>query len=155
MLVKTFDILPWTFVISLIGAIIILFGFSLCLIFTPNLIKKFSDGHEYAEHLIKIQENVDINMEFSILDDINPSSIAVINDCSLMNYKFTSIKKIKETNNESQALRILSIIKYSYLTNKDKKLRLALTFMLTFGSLLIFFPTLKNIYIILTSVTHV
>ena len=153
--VKNFNILPWTFVVSLVGAIIILFGFVLCIVLTPVLIRKFSDAHEYAEYLIKINDNVDINIEFSILDKMKDDLPKRYNDFSLDNYDFISVAKTKAINNTEKTLRLLSIIKYSYFLQKDKSLRLFLTIVLAIGSTLIFFPTLYNIYIILSSASNV
>ncbi|MGR3042566.1 hypothetical protein ABMY36_21590 [Vibrio vulnificus] len=154
-LVRNFNILPWTFVISLIGAIIILIGFILCTVLTPVLVKKFSDAHEYADYLIKISGNVDINIEFSILNEVKDNLPKKYNDFSIQSYDFTSVGNAKSTLEIDKALRLLSVIKYSYFLQKNKSVRLMLSFILVLGSILIFFPTMKNVFIILSSVSNV
>lgn len=154
-LVRNFNILPWTFVISLIGAIIILLGFILCLLLTPVLIKRFSDAHEYAEFLIKISDNVDVNIEFSILDNVKNDLPKNHDDFSIINYNFVSVEKTKSLNNINKTLRTLSIIKYSYFLQKDKKVRISLSLILILGSTFIFFPTIYNVFTILSSASNV
>ncbi|MFH4705755.1 hypothetical protein WKW74_10905 [Vibrio alginolyticus] len=154
-LVKNFNIMPWTFVISLIGAIIILLGFVSSIILTPALVKKFSDAHEYADHLIKISDNVDVNIEFSILDNVKDDLPKKYSDFSILDYDFVSVEKTKSISKNEKTLRILSIIKYSYFLQKDRKARIILSLVLAIGSILVFFPTIYNVFIILSSAYNV
>ncbi len=154
-LVRNTSIYPKSFIISLIGAIIILLGYVFCQIFTPAIIKKFPDSHAYSDHLIKIEKNVTLSIEFSILDNVKNTLPMRHDSISLDKFNFVSVEDTKSRCDAEKSIRILSFIKYAYFSQIYLWLRITLTITLAAGSILIFFPTLYNIYTILETASHV
>ncbi|AGG31737.1 TPA: hypothetical protein QIC04_003568 [Morganella morganii subsp. morganii] len=154
-LVRNTGIYPKSFIISLIGAIIILLGYVACQISTPAIIKKFSDSHTYSEYLIKIEKNVTLSIEFSVLDDVKNKLPTCHDDISLDKFEFVSVEDTKNRCNFEKSIRILSFIKYAYFSQVNFWLRVILTVTMAIGSIFIFFPTLYNIYTILGVVSNV
>lgn len=154
-LVRNTGIYPKSFIISLIGAITILLGYVASQIYTPAIIKKFPDSHSYSEYLIKIEKNVTLSIEFSVLDDVKNKLPTCHDNISLEKFKFISVEDTKERCDIEKSIRVLSFIKYAYFSKVNFWLRIILTVTITTGSILIFFPTLYNIYTILEAASNV
>lgn len=154
-LVRNTGVYPKSFIISLIGAIVILLGYVICQVFTPAIIRKFTDSHAYSEYLIEIEKNVTLSIEFSVLDDVKNKLPTCHDNISLEKFKFVSVEDTKDRCDSEKSIRILSFIKYAYFLQVNYGLRLFLTMILAIGSVIIFFPTLYNIYIILEAASNV
>ncbi|ENF3462221.1 hypothetical protein SM871_003234 [Yersinia enterocolitica] len=154
-LVRNTGIYPTSFIISLIGAIIILLGYVTCQILTPAIIKKFTDSHAYSEYLIEIEKNVTLSIEFSVLDDVKNKLPTCHDNISLETFNFISVEDTKARCDTVKSIRILSFIKYAYFLQISFWPRIILTIILAIGSIFIFFPTLYNIYTILEAASNV
>ncbi len=134
---------------ALTGAIFISTSYLLYNINIPYIVKKFSDTHEYYDHLLKLKElmSLDYVHEFSVLEfDKEVKKLPVFSDNTFNLKKFENTKKYKEFYGSDRSLFFLSIIKYDYINNMKSKIRWFLTIMFIIGISLIYFAPVNRIF---------
>ncbi|MEY8215563.1 MAG: hypothetical protein RPR97_13900 [Colwellia sp.] len=139
------------FVVSLIGAITILIGYTWVSISTPALIKNYTNGHNYAQSLIKIETYIDNVSEFKILED---NSDKLPSGFDGYFYQQGEFKDTDSTTNEvgkKQSIRHLSILKFNLINEFNSIQRWSLTILFFVGSLLVYIPLIYRIFIVLGS----
>lgn len=153
LLVTNFNIVAFAFIISLLGAILIVIGYVLCVNFCPEIIKKYADSQDYVDYLLRTESQIDINTEFKVLDS-QKSNLGSHADQSILSYNFESVSKTQSQYGD-KCLRVLAILKHNYYSQSGKKLRLVLTLLLFVGAALIFYPTITNSLFILKGIFNV
>lgn len=153
LLITNFDINASAFIISLLGAVIIVIGYVTCINCCPEIIKKYITSQDYLDYLLKIEKQIDINTEFKILDE-QSGKVSSYSDPSVLSYNFESVEKTEATYKD-KSLRILAILKHNHYSKSKTIIRMALTFILFIGAVLIFYPTIANVLFILKGISNV
>jgi len=145
---------PKMFTTSLIGALLILIGYLLCLIKSPDIIKRHNSPISYTSSLIPIYEHIDLDSEFNLVDQsINASESEfkqALSDSYLTSLNFASVQSLKEVVGEKKAVRVLSTIRYALENKANPNIRIALSISFALGSVIVFIPTIYNVYTILS-----
>lgn len=137
------------FVISLIGAIIVLIGYIWSAISTPALIKDYDNGYTYSEKIISSDEHMDIISEFKILED-NVSKVKARYDGYYCQHKtFSDIDSFVEEVGRKAALRSLAILKYDFINMVKETQRKVLVVIFFIGSALVYLPLVYRILLLL------
>lgn len=153
LLITNFDINASAFIISLLGAVIIVIGYVTCINCCPEIIKKYITSQDYLDYLLKIEKQIDINTEFKILDE-QSGKVSSHSDPSILSYNFESVEKTESTYKD-KSLRILAILKHNHYSKSKTIIRMTLTFILFIGAGLIFYPTITNVLFILKGISNV
>ncbi|MEZ8574214.1 hypothetical protein AB6C82_05190 [Vibrio splendidus] len=137
------------FTISLVGAIFTLIGYLWAVFSTPEIIKNFSDGHDYAVKLNELKSSVDWVSEFKVLEENKSEILQGYDGYMYHQYKFDSIDSAKSELGEEQSLRSLSILKYNMINNFNIKQRWGLTVLFLLGSIFIYLPLVYRVFVVL------
>jgi hypothetical protein len=142
-------VMPKQYPTILIGALLILVGYLWAEVATPALIKKFTDGHDYAAELIPIYKSIDWISEFKILEDVINFLPIKVDGYSVKPFDFLSIDEAKSRLGDDVAIRTLSITKYNYVNQKSQIQRMLLTALFFIGVFMIFSSTILHVINIL------
>jgi len=141
--------IPSQFPIVLLGALLALIGYLFTKIYTPELIKDFTNGHHYTSALLEIADKVDWVSEFKILENEKNSLTSDMDGYAVKPYEFTTIESAKTILGEARAMRSLALIKFNLINVSEKNKRLFLTLTFYASILLIFSSTIIHVKTIL------
>jgi hypothetical protein len=142
-------VVPKQYPIILIGALLIFVGYLWAEVATPALIKKYTDGQNYAAELIPICKSIDWISEFKVLEDAIMCLPKKIDGYAVKSFDFSSIDEAKSRLGDDVAIRTLAITKYNYINNTCIIQRVALTALFFIGVSMIFSSTVSHVINIL------
>ena len=137
------------YIISLIGAIIILAGYVWSEISTPMLIKNNKNGHFYAKELIELSGYIDFVSEFKILEENKNKIPSGFDGYFYKQPGFKSISSAKTEIGEKESIRALSILKFNLVNSLNKVQRASLTMVFLIGAILIYLPLIYRVFLIM------
>lgn len=140
---------PASFVISLVGALLILTGYIWTSTSVPPIIKQYADGHDYAIKLSVLNKSIDWISEFKVLEDHKSKIKDGYDGHFHSQFNFTNIDNAKNELGDQISLRSLSILKFNLINDFNKGQRIILTILFILGSVLIYMPLIHRIFIVL------
>lgn len=144
-----YELTPRYYYWSLIGALLILFGYIWTIISTPLLIKNYKDGHDYARNLVKLRKYIDPVSEFKILEECSTSIPSGYDDHSFYNFDVKSLTSARENLGDKVFIRSLAISKYGLINFGKSIQRILLMALFISGFSLMYVPIINSIITIL------
>lgn len=134
--------------ITLLGAVIIILGYIIYIIFIPDIIKNFT-LYNYINYNLKREKRKYLNKidEFTLLEkDFNYTNNLYI--FSENNMKLKEFKGINDSNtiDGKSSIYSLSMIKYAYINTLYIKTRFFLTFLFILGIIFIYHSPIYKIF---------
>lgn len=134
--------------ITLLGAVIIILGYIIYIIFIPDIIKNFT-LYNYINYNLKREKRKYLNKidEFTLLEkDFNYTNNLYI--FSENNMKLKEFKGINDSNtiDGKSSIYSLSMIKYAYINTLYKKTRFFLSFLFILGIIFIYHSPICKIF---------
>lgn len=134
--------------ITLLGAVIIILGYLIYLIFIPDIIKNFN-LYDYINYNLKRERKNHLNKidEFTLLE----KDIVHTNNLYIFNENNMNLKEFKGINDSSiidgkSSIYSLSMIKYAYINTLFKKTRFFLTLLSIIGIIFIYHSPIHKIF---------
>lgn len=137
------------FIVSLIGALIILIGYVWAAISTPPLIKNHLNGHHYAQELFNLKDYIDKVSEFKVLQENIKRLPTGFDGYFYQQNTFSTIDNAIEDIGADKSIRALAILKFNLINEFNPNQRFSLTTIFIVGSVLVYCPLIYRVFVVL------